>query len=302
VPTVSVIVVTYNSASTVLRSLASIPSGCETIVVDNGSTDGTADLVEREVPHARLVRNERNLGFGAANNIGLSLAKGELALLLNPDAWAEPGAVEALEKFLAAADDAIACGGRLLNPDGSLQESACNRLTLWAVFLEQTGLERWAHSYWISRRAGENPMKVEQVMGACLMMKRVDGSFPRFDERFFLYCEDTELCFRLRRQGSIYYVPQAKFVHALGTSSEAERWRSVQYYNRGKELYFRLHHGVPASVVCILLDRLGALLRLLVWAVATALTAGMVERLRRKVALFGRVLTGPIDPYRARQV
>jgi GT2 family glycosyltransferase len=104
-------------------------------------------------------------------------------------------------------------------------------------------------------------------MGACLMMRPVE----RFEERFFLYCEDTELCYRLRRHGQILYVPQAEFTHALGASSTGNRWWSVAMYNRGKELYFRIHHGTSHQVVCLFINRLGALLRLMIKPWQTAM-------------------------------
>ena len=121
-------------------------------------------------------------------------------------------------------------------------------------------------------------------------------SRERFDERFFLYCEDTDLCYRLRKHGKIVYEPEAVFTHELGSSSSGiGRWKSVARYNRGKELYFQIHHGSFASGVCLFLDRLGALLRLLIWLVPSLLTLGLVKRFRDQVGLFARVLTTPLQ-------
>jgi N-acetylglucosaminyl-diphospho-decaprenol L-rhamnosyltransferase len=179
--------------------------------------------------------------------------------------------------------DIVAAGGRLEHPDGRLQESACNRLTLWAVFCEQTFLERFFVSpYWISSRLLEGG-DVEQVMGACLMMRRVDGAFLRFDDRFFLYCEDTELCHRLRQHGRVRYQPAARFTHALGQSSP-DRSRSVILYNAGKELYFEIHHGRAAAIACLLLNRMGAVLRIL---------AGLL--VLPKARTFWKVLLAPLS-------
>lgn len=122
------------------------------------------------------------------------------------------------------------------------------------------------------------------------MMRPVE----RFDERFFLYCEDTELCARLRRHGVILYVPDAEFVHELGASSSAGRWRSVARYNRGKELYFGIHHGSASMAACFLLNRLGAALRLVAWGIPTLLTLSLVPRFRSKAGLFVRVLFAPL--------
>src|SRR5690606_8399235 len=131
----------------------------------------------------------------------------------------------------------VAVGARLLLPDGSVQPSCANRLTLGAVFLEQTLLEKVFGRYWIDTSRDTTARKVPQVTGACFAMRRVDGQFLRFDDRFFLYCEDTELMKRLSEHGDVYHLPTAVFHHELGSSSSKNRWFAVACYNRGKELY-----------------------------------------------------------------
>jgi len=298
---VSVIVVTYNSRDDITACINSIPDACELIVIDNGSKDGTVQAVQNHPRSPVVIQNETNFGFGAANNQGLRLASRPFALLLNPDAFAHPGAIERLEQVMRDQPEAAACGGKLLNPDGSLQQSACRELTLWAVFTEQTLLEKLFNTYWISGRFAQSnePVRVAQVMGACLMMRRFDGEFAMFDERFFLYCEDTELCKRLAEKGRILYVPDAVFTHRLGTSSVKDRARAVRMYNRGKEMYFKLHHGAFQALICFLLDRFGALLRLAIWILASAGSLFLWKAAVSRVRVFAKVLFGPIDPYRA---
>lgn len=298
----SVIVVTHNSREDVTKCLASLPSAVQAVVVDNASNDGTPDNVRRLRPDAILIENRCNRGFGAACNQGLEVAEGGLALLLNPDAAAQPGAIETLALALETRKDAVAAGGSLYFPDGRPQDSVAGRLTLWALLCEQTGLERILHVYWQTPRLlrkGSDLHEVEQVMGACMMLKRrADGSFPRFDERFFLYCEDTDLCKRLRDEGgAILFVPEAKFIHALGTSSEVARWRAVAFYNRGKELYFEIHHGLLARIAAFVLNRLGALLRLMAWAALCVLMPWRFRRSVQRLIWFTRVLFAPLDPY-----
>lgn len=297
---ISVVIVNFNTRDLLRECLSSLGGAFEVIVVDNASRDGSADMVEREFPHVRLLKNAQNRGFGPANNQGLEAAQSRLVLLLNSDARPEPGAVERLAE---AFDDptVVAAGGMLLTPDGALQPSCCSSLTLWRLACEQLGLEKafkgsnWFDSYWLSHRlVARDPRAVhdvDQVMGACLMMRPVE----RFDERFPLYCEDTDLCHRLRRLGRIVYVPEARFVHRLGASSLTDRWRSISLYNRGKELYFALHHGRRAWLSALLLDRFGALVRLTAWSVATAATLGLAPRPRRLTGTFFRVLGAPIQ-------
>lgn len=304
-PRVSVILVSYNTRELVRRALLGLredPAVAEIWVVDNASADETAAMVGAEFPDVNLIANSVNRGFGRANNQALDRATGDLVLLLNSDAVPTPGAIARLAEVFTEASVAAA-GGRLTFPDGRLQESACASLTLWAIFCEQLWLEkafprsRWLSPYWQSGRLstqGSGPHQVEQVMGACLMMR----PGLRFDERFFLYVEDTELCHRLRSRGQILYVPEAIFVHDLGASSSGTRWESVARYNRGKELYMSIHRGRFAAFLAWGLNRLGALLRLLVYALMALATLG--RRGRESVRLWSRVLTaprlGPPDP------
>jgi GT2 family glycosyltransferase len=227
------------------------------IVVDNASNDGTVEMVQSDFPAVTVIANHRNVGFGAANNQGSQLAKTRWILYLNSDCYAHSGAVNHLATFLDA-QNAVAGGGKLLNLDGTLQQSVAGELTLGAVFREQFLLEKFFPAYW---QTPTDSRAVPQVMGACLMVRTDLGE--RFDEDFFLYCEDTDLCARVSRHGKIWYFPDAEFTHELGASSRANRWLGIARYNAGKEFYFRKHHGWLASLVCWKLDRLGALIRLL---------------------------------------
>ena len=289
---VSVVVVSFNTIEKLRRCLSCIEAEHEVIVVDNGSGDGSAEMVKAEYPSARLIENSGNVGFGAANNQGMELARREFVLFLNSDCYAEPGAIQRLSEHLDY--ETVAVGGRLLNPDGSLQDSAAADLTLWAVFCEQTYLEKLFRNsklfspYWLTRRLpSDKASQVPQVMGACLMIKPVE----QFDERYFLYCEDTELCKRLSRHGRILYVPEARFTHELGSSSPGPtRWLSVARYNRGKELYFSIHRGRLATVLCWIMNRKGAAWRLLIYSIASIGS----KSARPRFALWWKVLTAPV--------
>ena len=258
------------------------------IVVDNASTDGSAEMVRTEFPHVKLIEPGRNIGFGPACNLGADAATNEIVLFLNSDAVARPGSLGILRKVFGD-PSVVAAGGRLEFPDGKVQPSCCSELTLWRVFCEQTWLEKFfpksrlLNGYWLTRWLPSDQLsEVEQVMGACLAVRW--GS-ERFDEDFFLYAEDTEFCCRLRRQGLIKYEPRAIFTHELGASTSARRWWSVAMYNRGKELYFAKHKGKGAAAACFVLNRAGAFLRLL----AAILVLGRGG----KIQLFWRVLTAP---------
>jgi N-acetylglucosaminyl-diphospho-decaprenol L-rhamnosyltransferase len=276
--TVSVVVVSYNTLEKLRRCLTAIGPDHEVVVVDNASADGSASMVASEFSKATLIANTDNRGFGAANNQGARAATRPLVLYLNSDAYAEEGAIDRLAQVFED-ESVIAAGGRLLNPDGSLQLSSANHLTLWAVFCEQLYLEklfqrsRLFSPYWNTRRLIELPCPADspQVMGACLMTRR---GLEEFDERFFLYCEDTDLCLRLAKRGRIVFVKNASFVHELGSSSAADPVRGVVNYNRGKELYFSIHHGRVAAFTCRVLNRVGALIRCSYWYIRSAMGGG----------------------------
>jgi len=298
-PEVSVIIVSYNTRELLRECIESILCeqgdglGVEVIVVDNASADGSAAMVAERFPQVRLIANPDNRGFGAACNQGLEVAQGRYALILNADIRAQPGALQRLVGFMDAHPDAAVCGGQLRYPDGRIQPSCARDLTLWWVFCEQSMLAklfprtRLFGGYWRTHWDFSATIETEQVMGACMMLRR---PFPRFDEDYFLYCEDTDLCYRVRQAGGkIYYVHDAVFVHHLGASGESQRAQMVIYYNRGKERYFRKFHGAWQARVCRWLNKGGALLRVLLGLGGVVLTLGRHAGFRRYAATFWQV-------------
>ncbi len=298
----SVIIVSYNTRELLRECLESLQaqsfSNLQIIVVDNASSDNSAEMVREAFPEVCLIVNRENRGFGAGCNQGLRIAQGRYALLLNADIRAEPNALARLVAFMETHPEAVACGGQLRYPDGRIQPSCATELTLWAVFCEQSLLAklfprtRLFGGYWRTWWRFDATIETEQVMGACLMLRRLpEGGFPLFDEAYFLYCEDTDLCYRLRQAGGkLYYVHDAVFVHHLGASGEPQRAEMVILYNRGKERYFRKFHGRWQALLCWLLDRGGALLRWAIGSLLTLLTLGRVESYRRYARTFWRVL------------
>jgi GT2 family glycosyltransferase len=298
-PEVSVIIVSYNTRELLRECIESILCeqgdglAVEVVVVDNASADGSAAMVAERFPQVRLIANPDNRGFGAACNQGLEVARGRYALILNADIRAQPGALQRLVGFMDAHPDAAICGGQLRYPDGRIQPSCARDLTLWWVFCEQSMLAklfprtRLFGGYWRTHWDFSATIETEQVMGACMMLRR---PFPRFDEDYFLYCEDTDLCYRVRQAGGkIYYVHDAVFVHHLGASGEPQRAQMVIYYNCGKERYFRKFHSAWQARVCRWLNKGGALLRVLLGLGGVVLTLGRHAGFRRYAATFWQV-------------
>jgi N-acetylglucosaminyl-diphospho-decaprenol L-rhamnosyltransferase len=223
-PEVSVVVVTYNSRDWIERCLESV-RGNETIVVDNGSGDGTVELVREKFPEARVVEQE-NVGMGAGNNAGMRLASGRYYLLLNSDAWVVGDAIERLVEFADAHPDAAVVGPRLLNPDGSLQRSARSFPTLWRLSTEYLFLRKLAprsralNAFYEGGFAHDEVRSVDWLFGACLLVRRdAADEVGLFDEDFFMFSEETDWCYRFRQAGwQVYFFPGAEVVHVGGAS------------------------------------------------------------------------------------
>jgi GT2 family glycosyltransferase len=221
----------------------------ETLVVDNGSTDGSAATVLDNFAWAKLISNDRNCGFAPANNQAIRLSTGRYILLLNSDTEVRSGAIEALVSFMDAQPTAGAAGARLLNADGSLQPSCQPMLTPWREFWRLTFLDSvWRRStYPMTQWTLSEPYRVEVIKGACLMLRR--SALDRIgllDEQYFMYTEEVDLCYRLLYDGwTLHWVPQARVIHYGGASSQQmAETMYVQLY-RSKVQFYRKTGGEP---------------------------------------------------------
>lgn len=232
----SVVIVGYNSLPELgdcLRSVHEAGSGLrlETIVVDNASSDGTADYVRREYADVRLVANTRNLGYSAAVNQGMAEARAPYALVLNPDVVVGKGSLQRLVSFMDEHPDAGIAGAKLLNPDGSVQYSCRRFYTFWTLVLRRTplgrllGKGRTISSYLMFDYDHEESREVDWVIGACMIVrKEALADFGGMDERFFLYFEDVDWCYRVWQSGwKVYYVADAVMRHTYARESARPR-------------------------------------------------------------------------------
>jgi N-acetylglucosaminyl-diphospho-decaprenol L-rhamnosyltransferase len=230
---VSVVVVSYNTRDWLLRCLGSLPEASshelDVIVVDNASADGSADAVAGAFPTVRLIRNGENAGFGRAVNQGAALARGDRLLLVNPDGYLEPGAIDALVAFADAHPEYVICGGRTVTPAGELDPRSCwGAPTLWSLLCSTLLLSTLRPGSRVFdpealggfRRDRARPVDI--VTGCLLLVSTADwAELGGFDERYFVYGEDADLCLRATattgRQCAI--TPDAVMVHAVGASS-----------------------------------------------------------------------------------
>jgi GT2 family glycosyltransferase len=243
---VTAVVVAYNGLPWLERCLGSV-AGQETILVDNGSTDGSLELVRERFPSVRLIEQE-NRGLAAGWNAGLRAGSGRYFLILNSDAWAVGDAVERLVEFADGHPRAAVVGPRLSNPDGSLQRSVRGFPTLWRLATEYFFLRKLAprsralNAFYAGPFEHDKVYEAEFVMGAAFLVRReaVDA-VGLADEDFFLFSEEADWCYRFRAAGwQVLFYPGAEFVHVGGASHGG---RLFTENLRGHLLFLAKHRG-----------------------------------------------------------
>lgn len=218
----------------------------EVIVVDNGSQDGSGSEVKKAFPFVRLIENKRNVGFAKAANQGILKAFGKYVLLLNPDTQVKNGAIERLMTFMDTHSDAGVAGAQLLNSDDSKQNSIANFPSLATELLNKSFL-RWLFpkKFPGKERNYSEPVEVDSVIGAC-MMARKDAldQVGLLDEDYFLFLEETDWCYRMKKGGwKIYHVPQAEVYHFQGKSAEAVKKKAKIEFYRSRYHFFKKNRG-----------------------------------------------------------
>ncbi|MBI4406957.1 MAG: glycosyltransferase family 2 protein [Candidatus Kerfeldbacteria bacterium] len=255
---VSIIIVSWNVREQLRACLQSIQTHsagviCEVIVVDNASHDESADMVAKDFPAVRLIRNDKNLGFGAANNQGVKLAQGECVLFLNDDCELTGNIFPALVGLFQSKQKLGMVGVKLLNRDGSNQPS----VRAWPGVLNQTVIQlklhhlfpRLVNRYLMTDFNYSTAAAVPQVMGAFMCMPlSLAKQYGPFDEDFFVWFEEIDLQLRLQRDGYVvWYEPSLVCIHAKGQSfQQLARPNAQRLFNRSLRTYMRKHHGVLA--------------------------------------------------------
>ena len=263
-PEITAIVVNYNAGDDLRLALQSVAAECASLewqgfVVDNASTDGSASSVSAFSPRVSLIRNDVNAGFSRAVNQAAAASTAPLLLLMNPDCQLRPGALSALRAVLDAEPGCAIAGPRILDPDGAVQGSARGDPDMLTGMFGRTGeLRRLLPFLPAARRnvvvdeaiaSGEASRVVDWVSGACMLIRRAAlQAVGGFDERYFLYWEDADLCRRLRQRGyEIRYVPGAVATHAVGRSSRTARESSIRAFHDSAYRYYATHVA-PAAL------------------------------------------------------
>jgi GT2 family glycosyltransferase len=287
-PLVSAIVVSYNTRDLLIDCLrafyacSDVPA--EAIVVDNSSSDRSAEAVAYEFPECKLIRQPANVGFGRANNAGMQQAEGRFVLLLNPDVTVMPGCVGRLADFLLVRPDAGAVGPRVQRPDGSLDHAARRGFPSPASsFFYFTGLGRAFpesarfNRYTMGHLPPTETHEIDAGTAACLMVRR--AAIDRvgfFDPDYFMYGEDLDLCYRLRSGGwKIFYLPTARAVHVKGQATKQETSRMLWEFHRAMWTFHHKHYAADLPAFANGLVWAGIWTR---WAVKAGRTAVSQDR------------------------
>jgi GT2 family glycosyltransferase len=264
-PQVSVVIVNYNAGSLLAECVRTALPQTEILIVDNASQDSSIKDCARlfaDEPRLKIFRNESNLGFATACNIGFSQISGDFVLFLNPDCSLAEGAVSELLRVLQSDTAVGMVGGLLLNLDGTEQGGGRRAVpTPWRSFVRAFGLTRLANRWpklffdfhLHKQPLPDKPIEVEAISGACMLVKReavVDVGL--WDANYFLHCEDLDWCMRFRQKGwKILFVPSARVTHAQGACSRSRPVFVEWHKHKGMVRFYRKYfgHQYPLAVM-----------------------------------------------------
>ena len=294
----SIIIVNWNTKDYLIRCLKSVfqskrSSSWEVVIVDNGSQDGSGKEAAWLFPGIRLIANAKNLGFAKATNQGISHTSGEYVLLLNPDTEVKEGAIEELISFMRSHGDAGIAGAQLLNGDGSRQNSIANFPSLATELLNKS-LLRWffPERFPGKERNYSGPIEVDSVIGACLMTRReAMARVGTLDEDYFLFLEETDWCYRMKKAGwKVYHVPHAEVVHFQGKGAETKKREAKVEYYHSRYQFFRKNRGDLQWLLLAIGLMAKLKIELLSVGIGCLFTLFLVERWRKRLSIYAYLL------------
>ncbi len=276
--TLSIVIVTWNSEKEISRCCASITGAgidvpYEVIVVDNHSSDATVRTVREAFPTVTVIENSTNAGFAAANNQAFRTAKGVFLLLLNPDTEVRSGALTVLLEYLRQNPDVWIAGPAMVNPDGSIQRTGVRFPSNWNLFCEAFFLDRLFPASRIFGRhremfADDSRVRfVDYLQGSCLMFRsdmiRIVGEL---DEQYFLYFEETDWCYRVRKAGGkVAVIPDAVVMHEGGGTAGHFDERRITAYHASLLLFYRKWYSSGTLKILQLILSVRSCIRIVVW-------------------------------------
>lgn len=278
---VSIIIVNYNSNHLLNKCLESIFSYTrdikfEVIVVDNNSTEGGVDELILNYQGIKLIKNNENMGFARANNVGIEYSSGKYILFLNNDTYLTENSLKKVFEFAESVEEEVFIGCKLLNEDGSRQVSLVNFDTITNSFGENLFLykilpgSKSLNKYYYNYKEFEDPIEVDIIKGAFMFcsesaVRKLNG----FDPRFYFFGEESDLCLRFKKQGGkIFYYPGTSIYHVGGATVEKNQWFKFKYQNIAKVKKLQKHYRNPEFMVHILSHYSGLILRIPVYFIS----------------------------------
>ncbi len=268
----SVVLVCWNNKAYLdpcLKSLyeGGLKSSFDIVVVDNGSTDGSQQMLAEKYPGVKLIQNAGNLGLGKASNQGVEATNGRYVLLLNNDTLVNGPALDVLVQFLDEHPRAGAAAGKLLNPDGSFQSGFAPYSTLLEEFLIVTHIGELLWSGYPSHGDSIEIKATGWMSSACLLVRRVAlEETGLLDESYFIYGDEADLQYRLSKAGwKVYFLPNSSITHFGGRSMN--RWERRKMVYRGKLLFYKKNYGFLRVLLLRLMFFAMSLLKILVWCI-----------------------------------
>ncbi|MBC7333927.1 MAG: glycosyltransferase family 2 protein [Actinobacteria bacterium] len=259
----SIIIVSYNSLSFLKDAIGSILShppkaSYEIIVVDNASTDGSAQFVKANFPAVRVITNERNFGFAKANNIAIRSSDCRFVLLMNSDCKVYEGSLDALLNFMEENPAVGVVGPRIVNSDGSIQLS-CRRFPsmlnagLHSLLTDIFPNNPFSRKYKLADVERNKPFAVDWVSGSFMLIRRKAlDEIGLLDERYFMYAEDVDLCFRMwKNNWQVFYFPHASVLHYIGGSSKEKEFVSCFRMQKSIFYFFWKHYKNSFKIILI---------------------------------------------------
>ena len=273
VPDLSIILVCWNNKDYLEPCLDSLYDSklqysFDVVVVDNGSTDGSQQMLREKFPQVKIIQNDHNVGLGKASNQGIETTSGRHVLLLNNDTIVNGPSLDMMVQFLDNNANAGAVGGKLLNPDGSVQSCYNDFPSLKEEFLIATRLGELIWEGYPGKIKGDEIMSVSWMGSACLMLRRSAlDEVGLLDEEYFIYGDEADLQYRLKKSGwDLFYLPEATTIHYGGRSMN--RWGRRKMVYRGHLLFFQKNYGETRTWLLRFMLAVLSLGKLIIWSFA----------------------------------
>jgi GT2 family glycosyltransferase len=275
VPELSIILVCWNNKDYLepcLNSLidSNVRFTFDVVVVDNGSTDGSQEMLREKFPDVRIIQNDNNAGLGRASNQGIEATTGRYILLLNNDTIVNGPSLDNMVKFLDTNPSVGAVGGKLLNPDGSVQSCYYNFPSLKEEFLVATRLGQLIREGYPGIIQDDDVRSVGWMSSACLMLRRSAlDKVGLLDDDYFIYSDEVDLQYRMKKAGwHMYYLPNVVTIHYGGRSMN--RWERRKMVYRGRLLFFQKNYGLVGTTLLRVMLGVLSFTKIVVWSVAYA--------------------------------